>query len=42
MKKEFRIKKNKEIEKVLNNKTSISNDYFRLFIFSSYKLLCNE
>ncbi len=35
MKKEFRIKKNKEIEKVLNNKTSISNDYFRLFIFKN-------
>lgn len=35
MKKEFRIKKNKEIGNVLNNKISISNEYFRLFILKN-------
>lgn len=37
MKKEFRIKKAKEIEKVLNNKKSIGNNYFRLFIYKNYE-----
>lgn len=35
MKKEFRIKKNKEIEKVLTNKKSISNEYFRICIYKN-------
>lgn len=35
MKKEFRIKKNKEIEQVLNNKKSMGNEYFRLFIYKN-------
>lgn len=35
MKKEFRIKKAKEIERILDNKKSISNEYFRLFLFKN-------
>lgn len=35
MKKKFRIKKTKEIEKVLNNKKSISNNYFRICIYKN-------
>ena len=35
MKKEFRIKKNKEIENILNYKKSIGNEYFKIFIYKN-------